>query len=110
MLKKVRSLVTAENVVNGFLNHQKFDHNKIDGYIESYQNGREQGLLIWNLANKQPSFYICEHRNSDKVCIYKGKYQMQSISEDAYKHQNFFDNYEEAINFLLGEFDMLDSN
>ncbi len=116
MLKKNTSLVVAETVINMFLNHQSFDHSKIDAYIESYQNGREQGLIIWDVGmskenipkTKNLAYYICQHRRSDDIAIYKGEYSMSSISEDAYKHQNFFkwNEFDKAVEWLLKEFEM----
>ncbi len=111
MFYKVSSLVTAETVVNMLQNYESFLHNfqekKIDIYIEAYQNGREQGLILWvhfrNILNasKSIAYFICEHRNSDEITIYKGEYSMQSVSNDAYNHPNFFGrDFDKAVNWL----------
>jgi len=76
-------------------------------YIEAYQNGREQGILVWDARNQRGlnhiAYYVSEHRNSDSIVVYKGKYSMQSISEDAYKHINSFKNPEEAADWIIDE-------
>lgn len=110
MLKKIQSLIVSETVINMFLNHQSFDHSKIDGFIESYQNGREHGHIIWIPQGKDIAYYICQARRSDQICIYKGDYKESSISMNAYKHSNSFDcgDYDSAVEWLLKEFGMME--
>lgn len=33
-------------------------------YIEAYQNGREQGITIWD-SDRKLAYFVAEHRNSD---------------------------------------------
>lgn len=104
MIRKIPSLVVSENVINLLLNHQESE--KINALIESYQNGREHGHLIWAIKSKPDvAYYICQYRKSDEICIYKGKYQLQSISEDAYSNPKFFPSgeYEKAIDWLIND-------
>lgn len=109
---KSGSLVTAENVTNramqivnqaqsGIEDLDKVDQNEFRVLIESYQNGREQGHLVWPLFASDTAYYICEPRGSDGTCIYRGKYAMQSISPDAYKHANMFRDVDEAATWLV---------
>lgn len=71
----------------------------------AYQNGREQGVLVWgggkDLSN--PAYYIAVYRRSDQIVIYKGKYEMQSLSDDAYKHPKFFSCVDDAADWLRQE-------
>lgn len=69
-------------------------------WIEAYQNGREQGILVWDVRNNNKSYYVAQYRRSDEIVVYVGEYAMQSISEDAYNHPNFFKSIEDAVNWL----------
>lgn len=113
MMYKCNSLVVAENVINlatQYMNSQEgvglccyglgSDFRTI---IESYQNGREQGFIAWPTFASEIAFFVCLHRNSDRICIYKGGYAMQSISEDAYNHPNMFDLSGDAAAWLVQE-------
>lgn len=106
-LRKCNSLLAAERVIAELQNGEQIDNicdKSITAAIECYQNGREHGFIIWsfygeNYLNflKNKAYYICEHRRSDEIVIYKGNYTMQSISDDAYKspksfaHNEFFE-------------------
>ena len=98
-LTKTDSLIVAENVINWIQNIS--DGTPIEMLVDCYQNGREQGFILWAfygrnkdgvlfsfLGNK--AYYICQQRRSDEICVYKGSYTMQSISEDAYKSPKTF--------------------
>lgn len=71
-------------------------------FLEAYQNGREQGILIHDYTN-DTAYYVSHHRNSDKLIVYVGKYAMQSISEDAYRHAHSFKGIEECSEWLIAE-------
>jgi len=83
--------------------------NKITGngtiYVEAYQNGREQGITIWDTRkqglSEERTYFVAEHRNSDSIVVYKGTYAMQSVSENAYHHQHSFNNSEEAAEWII---------
>lgn len=78
-------------------------------WIEAYQNGREQGITIWDTRGSDATaYYVAIARRSDQVVVYKGKYSMQSISDDAYMHQNYFNTTEEAAQFIIEQ--LLTSN
>lgn len=69
---------------------------------ECYQNGREQGFQIYGFpTGRSKAVLFSEARGSDSIVVYVGDYTMQSISKDAYSHQNFFDNCEEATKFIV---------
>lgn len=98
---KCKSLVVAEAVVEAamqIINSDEGmpaalpegDNSDFRTIVEAYQNGREQGLIVWPTFKSEICYYVCQSRRSDSICIYKGKYAMQSISEDAYKHPNTF--------------------
>ena len=99
MLYKVSSLVTAEAIVNIVVNNTDFQH--VNGFIESFQNGREQGFLIY--LSHDVTYFICEGRNSGLPVIFKGEYSMQGLSENAYRHVNSFNTVEEAADWLGGD-------
>lgn len=97
-----RSFVRAQHVVNLIMSCD--EGRDIDGYIDAYQNGREQGYQIWGFEDEAGcgrSFFIAEHRNVDDVVVYFGKFSMQGLSEDAYRHANFFKTEEEAAKFII---------
>jgi hypothetical protein len=116
MLRKTESLTTSECVLNILLNSENFYIRHIDGLIEAYQNGREHGHIIFGLSSTAPeykvvstAFYICTARRSDKICIYKGAYAMQGISDDAYSNPKYFERgqFYEAAAWLASELNML---
>lgn len=79
----------------------------MDGSIfaEAYQNGREQGVTLSGFdslpGKRSHAYFIAEHRNSDEIVIYRGDYAMQSISDDAYSHPNWFKSVDEAAEWLI---------
>jgi hypothetical protein len=106
MIKKVLSLVKAEQVLLAVQNSDAAD--KIDCLVESYQNGREQGLMLWN-STEVPylnttgwlkAIYIAQERRSDSIVVYVGEYSMQSISENAYKNGKTFSSVEAAAEYV----------
>lgn len=99
MIYKVDSLMTAERVVDLVLNNT--DLVDVWGYVEAYQNGREQGLLIYFDGDK--CLYICEHRNGDQPTVYCGRYSMQSLSDDAYSRVNTFVSCEHAAKWITAQ-------
>lgn len=102
MIQKCRSLIRAENVVNIVMNDDRTQH--IEATVDSYQNGREQGLQICYIeSDYDTAFFIAEHRNVDDVVVYVGKPQMQSLGEDAYRNSHFFHEDEEAAEFVIKE-------
>lgn len=100
MIRKINSFVTAETVVNMVLSSESLKP-EVNAYVEAYQNGREQGLQIWQ-PNKDRTFLICEHRNSDAITVYVGKYAMQGMSDDAYRHIHSFDrDFDKASEWII---------
>lgn len=109
---KCTSLVTAEAVTDkamqiinsaegSYAGLSKIDQNEFRIYIESYQNGREQGHLVWPMFAAQLAYYVCEPRSTDGVRIYRGAYAMQSISKDAYAHSHSFETVDQAADWLV---------
>lgn len=89
MIYKVSSLLKAEAVVNLVMTDMSLISHECHIYIESYQNGREQGFTI--VPGYNIGISVAENRNSDNIVVYVGKYVMQSISEDAWKNKRLFD-------------------
>ena len=104
-IRKVSSLVVAETVINLLINNEHLPHNEAEGiyppYIESYQNGREQGLTVAGLGNMM-AIHVAEYRRSDNIVVYCGQMAHQGISDDAYANQKFFEpgEYEEAATYI----------
>lgn len=73
--------------------------------IESYQNGREQGIQVWDM-NKSVSYSIAMFRRSDDIVVYFGTYMMQSLSDDAYENARFFTNAKDAATFIVEHVNM----
>lgn len=91
MIQKVESLMVAEHILNLVQNDPRA--REVGCFVECYQNGREQGFLLWNAFasnNKAMGIYICQDRKSDYIMVYVGEYSMQGISDDAYHHPNSF--------------------
>lgn len=109
--------MVSECVLNILMNTEDFKIRHIDGVIECYQNGREHGHILWALStgegdayrSNDTAFYICQARRSDQICIYKGKYAMQGISDEAYSNPKYFKagQYEEAAEWLALELQIL---
>ena len=97
MIYKVHSLLVAQSIIELVQNDERMHERR--GFIEAYQNGREQGLLIFN--THESCFYCCVHRNGNMPTVYHGKYSMQSISDDAYRHVNNFGNPQDAANWII---------
>jgi len=101
MVKLTSSFARALSIATILQSEERIMFDKHIWYIDAYQNGREQGITIWD--GSRICYYISEHRNSDEIVIYKGKYIMQSLSDDAYKHPNFFTGIEIAVHWLIAE-------
>lgn len=101
MIRKIQSLVVSEAVLNALVNHD--DAESVQCYVECYQNGREQGFLLFGFSpvGRGKAVYFAQHRNSDDIVVYVGEYAMQSISDDAYRHQNFFSTVDSAVEFIM---------
>lgn len=101
MIEKCESLKAAEKVLQIILRNKL--SKELDGTIESYQNGREQGYIIWQPAINGKAFYIAQYRRSDNIVIYYGKYSMQSLSDEAYKNAKYFkyNEYRKAAKYIL---------
>jgi len=94
------SLAVAQKVLDLIMTDERAK--ELEANVEAYQNGREQGYLIWHWkANK--ALYIAQQRNSDFIVVYLGSYSMQSISEDAYKNSKYFDcgDYASAVDYIF---------
>lgn len=102
MIRQDQSLATAQAVINLINSGDRITHLKNDWWIQSYQNGREQGFMVTDILNV--AYYICQHRNSDDICIYKGKYTSSMLSADAYNHPILFGrDFDRTSNWLISE-------
>jgi len=98
-IRKCDSLISSEHVLNIVQNCDDID--KIDCLVECYQNGREQGFILWGFRWNKTALYFANHRNSDEIVIYEGKYAMQGVSEDAYRNKYQSKSHEDAAQRLI---------
>jgi hypothetical protein len=101
MIKKTNSFARALAIAEVLMGDEEVMFNKKLWYLDAYQNGREQGITLWD--GGKICYYIAEHRNSDQIVIYKGSYAMQSLSDDAYKSPTGFSHVEDAVKWLKEE-------
>lgn len=74
--------------------------------IEGYQNGRENGIIIWLFGAKwkETAFYVCQARRTDDLGYYKGRFEMQGLSQEAYENPCFGDwSVEEVAEKIITE-------
>jgi len=69
MIKKCQGLLVAESILN-ILNSMFSSDDKVDNWVECFDNCREQGYVI-KTGNTNIAF--CENRNSDNIVVYKYK-------------------------------------
>lgn len=98
MLRTTRSLLVAQAVlamVNYNLPDEDLTHS--DFWVESYSNGREQGMTIGHISGKKISF--SEYRRSDSIVVYIGSnFSMQgNVPPESI--------YQAATHFGFGEYD-----
>lgn len=114
-VQKVSGLVIAENVFNILFNNCIPDDYSCSGYIDTFKNCRESGLVLCvdiKKGNKSDStkVWVYENRNSDAIMVVIGKSSGLNnlFSEVAYKNAKYF-NYNdfyaaaEYINEQLGK-------
>jgi hypothetical protein len=97
-------LLAAENVLNILMNDESMPHinaNKLNVYVEAYQNGREQGFSISGLKGFK-SISFSEHRNAGDIVVYFGTPSNQGLSVDAWKNSKHFPSrhYFEAAEYI----------
>ena len=94
----------------------------LQGHIESYQNGREQGHCLWmhelrhersckvSVSNPngreitELSYIYAQDRHSDGILLYIGKPSFQSVDEQTYREgRNFFKphDYIEVVKYII---------
>lgn len=97
-LEKVTSLKRAEKVVK--LIKEKGKKLKLTtAWVESYQNGREQGLSICSIKYW---IAIAEYRRSDEIVVYVDEiHPNRGITDEAYQKAKLFVNEEKAAEFIL---------
>ena len=103
MLKWKDSMIVAKNVLDAVLRDDRTKD--IEGSIEAYQNGREQGysIVIYNTGFFNKMIAFSENRNSDDIVVYVGEYSFQSISDKAYNNAKYFkwDDIIGAANYIV---------
>jgi len=82
-------------------------------YVETYQNGRENGFAVSlgsvfkfgtgkSELGSSDWIYFSENRNSDAIVVYISKtICLQSISEEAYKTAKHFEDFNSAAIYIV---------
>lgn len=100
MIRKTASFARALAVLSLLESDDELAYAPDTAFVEAYQNGREQGILIWGFDDRH-AYYVAESRNSDELVVYRGKYNMQSISEDAYGRAKYFQTVDQVVAWLI---------
>jgi hypothetical protein len=69
-------------------------------WVEAYQNGREQGILIFG-GNLQTALSVAQYRRSDAMVVYEGPYTNQGLTDEAYKNDKFFNTVDETAEYII---------
>lgn len=102
MIKLIDSLVVSNTILNILINDSRFT--ELDGYIELFENCREQGyklVLYKNIA----TLTICfsQDRNSDNIVVYfSNQYERNPYSDIFWNNAKYFnyDQYHAAIYYI----------
>lgn len=105
MIEKVESLINAEDVLNRLMSSHEIKN--IDCFCECYQNGREQGFLLWGFKQDFKAIYFANHRNTDTICVYIGKYSMQSLSDSVYGNCYHSKDNLDAVQYIIKQMEIL---
>lgn len=96
MIKLIESLVVSNTILNILINDSRF--NELGGYIELFENCREQGYKV--VLNKNHVYLtICFslNRNSDNIVVYfSNRYEGSNYSNDFWNNSKYF-NYDEYV-------------
>jgi hypothetical protein len=98
MITQCESLVKANQVLVQLQNSSRAK--KIDCWVDCYQNGREQGFLLWGNGGTK-GIYFAQNRCSDLIAVYIGDYSNQGVSENAFKNRKDFLTCDDAVNYIL---------
>ena len=119
--QKCRSLRVSERVLDLVIEELDCDASgnyvKIDGWVETFNNCREQGLMLYinstdfkneNRTNKIVKVWACEARNSDNILVIVSDDRESSdihnmFSEEAYNSRKCFSYNEEhkAADYII---------
>lgn len=107
------SIVIVDSVIDSYCVLQKVvaDNSGVESryFAECYQNGREQGFLIFGFKNSK-AIYWSHHRNTDGIVVYVGDYSMQGISESAYRNSYFAEDLDDAARYISEQVKFLENN
>lgn len=116
MIRKIRTIRVSERImemVSEELNNDIECGVKIDGWLETFNNGREQGFSLTmvsedldnpNRTKTYVKIWACECRNSDNILVIIERGNLGHLfSEDAYQSASMF-NYnqlQESVDFIV---------
>ena len=95
------SVLVAQSVLailTNLLHQEKYtkEDGESKGYIQCYQNGREQGYSVTNAtAWPTKSVTFCEDRRSDSIVVYLDSKANQGLDEEAYNDRRYSFSYNE---------------
>jgi len=121
--QKCKSLKVSERVFDLVAEELDFDasenHVKIDGWFETFNNCREQGLVLFidsvdfeneNKTEGWLKVWVCEARNSDEILVITSTDRKDCnihnmFSEEAYNNRKYFAYNEEhkAADYIINK-------
>lgn len=115
-IKKAMGLTIAETVFNILLNDFDFEDYDVRGFLDTFNNCRETGLILFAYVKKgdksiDTNVWVCRSRGSDSIMICVGKNHdiNNKFDEKQYNHAKYF-RYDEiylAINYIKEYLDNL---
>jgi hypothetical protein len=67
MIRKTASFAYSLAVLSMLECDERLSNHKDRWNIEAYQNGREQGITIWNSGSV--AYYVAQYRRSDQMVV-----------------------------------------
>lgn len=116
MIKKYRSIIVSERVLDLVVERLNNDIEmgyKIDGWLDTFYNSREQGFALTifsedlNNPNRTKTYvkvWVCECRNSDNIMVAIERDNLGHLfSEKAYNDRTFFEynQLQESADFIV---------
>lgn len=118
MIKKTRSVVVSERVMDLVLDNLNNDIElglQIDGWLDAFINGREQGFALTicsklfdnpDKTNVYLKVWVCEARSSDNILVVIGRNTLAEVygeEEYAYREEFYPDEMQKSAKYIVEE-------